>query len=350
MDTFLKKHITRQKNELSHHDQLRFLKRLHHLLTNGYPIIEALDSIAWDKRFSDFATHIMNELTTGASFDQALKKASFHPSITNYLAFAMSNQNLSENIKRSFQMFEQRLIYRSKFRQAIRYPILLLFIFLPILFMLKQIVIPSFIDLYRGTPGSSAILVIAMTLIDWLLLLLIITTAALCIFAIGWNYFKRNIPIDKQVTFYARLPIYRNFLTVQTSFLFATQFSTLIQTGLPFKAILQQMMYQKKQPLISYYARLMTAQLTEGRQLPSLLSQLRFLDTPLANIFQKDSNTATLEKDLNVYAESLMEETERRILKMLTYIQPVFFIIIGCFVLFIYMTLMWPMFQLIKTI
>ena len=114
--------------------------------------------------------------------------------------------------------------------------------------------------------------------------------------------------------------------------------------------ILEQMMKQKKQPIISYYSSLMINLLIRRRHLSTLLSQFRFLEKPLTDIFQKNNNTETLEMDLMVYAEVLMEETERKIVRMMTYIQPVFFIIIGCFVLFIYLTLMWPMFQLIKTI
>ncbi|SHG68410.1 MULTISPECIES: competence type IV pilus assembly protein ComGB [Virgibacillus] len=349
MDIFLK-HPLKKHNKLSNQQQLRFLKRLNHLLTNGYPLIEALNSIAWTKPFSNLSEKIIFELKNGATFDQALQKSAFHPSITNYLSFSMSNENLQGNIQRCYKMFEQKLKYNSKFKQAIRYPILLLTIFLPILILLKQVVLPSFIDLYQGIPGSSTILVITISLIDWLLLLCIITFITVCILALSWQRMKRSISIERQIKLYTRIPIYRAFLTTQTSFLFATQFSTLIQTGLSFKAILQQMMHQKKHPLIAHYAKLMTAQLREGRQLPALLSQFDFLDKPLANIFQKDSNTATLKMDLHVYAEGLMEEMETNMLKLITYIQPMFFIIIGCFVLFIYITLMWPMFQLIKTI
>jgi competence protein ComGB len=156
--------------------------------------------------------------------------------------------------------------------------------------------------------------------------------------------------MDKQIQLYERIPFYRSYLRLQTSFMFASQFSTLIKTGLSFKDILEQMTKQKKQPIISYYSSLMINQLSEGRHLSTLLSQFRFLEKPLTDIFQKNNNTETLEMDLMVYAEVLMEETERKIVRMMTYIQPVFFIIIGCFVLFIYLTLMWPMFQLIKTI
>jgi competence protein ComGB len=350
MASLLKRHFLTSKNELTDDEQLRLLKRLHRLLETGYPLIEALEVISWDKQLRYSAKEIMNILTYGKSLDQALQLTSFHPSITSYLSFAKSNQNLQENIKRCCDMFERRQTYTRKFKHVIRYPVILFIIFVPILFLLKQAVIPSFIELYKGTPGSSPILVISLWLIDLLGVLLIVLLLLIFAVAVFWKIYRQRLEMDKQIQLYERIPFYRSYLRLQTSFMFASQFSTLIKTGLSFKDILEQMTKQKKQPIISYYSSLMINQLSEGRHLSTLLSQFRFLEKPLTDIFQKNNNTETLEMDLMVYAEVLMEETERKIVRMMTYIQPVFFIIIGCFVLFIYLTLMWPMFQLIKTI
>lgn len=80
------------------------------------------------------------------------------------------------------------------------------------------------------------------------------------------------------------------------------------------------------------------------------MSQLHLLDKHLISIFQQDTDMEALEMDLSVYAELLMEDIEAKTLKILTWVQPIFLIIIGGLIIFIYISLMWPMFQLIKTV
>ncbi|MBR7797794.1 type II secretion system F family protein [Virgibacillus sp. AGTR] len=350
MDTFLKHIINKHKKTMTPDTQLRFLKRLHRLRINGYSLIDALTVIAWDNELECAAKQIKQALENGYSMEEAMQLVSFHPSITSYLLFARSNQNLEDNLSKCIDMYEYRLQYIQKFQQIIRYPLILCCIFIPLLFILKQSVLPSFLDLYESSPGSSASIVLAMLILDWLGIIFFLSIIAALTFSIFWKFYKPRISIENQIKLYNRLPLFRTYLKLQTSFLFANQFSSLIKTGISFKDILIQMNNQDKQPIICYYANLMKEQLAKGMQLPTLLSQFTFLEKKLTNIFQKNSNTETLEKDLSIYAQILMEEFQRKMLQIITYIQPIFFIIVASFILFIYITLMLPMFQLIKSI
>src|SRR5690625_6991734 len=74
-----------------------------------------------------------------------------------------------------------------------------------------------------------------------------------------------------------------------------------------------------------------------------------FFDRQLASIFEENVENEALAKDLAIYAELTTEELQRRVIQMLTLIQPLFFHLLACFVVFIYITLLWPKFQLIQT-
>jgi len=146
------------------------------------------------------------------------------------------------------------------------------------------------------------------------------------------------------------LPVYRKITKLQTSFHFAIHFSTLLKTGMPYKDILDHMTEQKQLPVLSHYSLMIKKELTKGIPIASIISQFSLLEKQLTNIFQNTQNTGALEKDLTIFAELLTEEIERKTIKTITYIQPVFFSILAGFIMFIYITLMWPMFQLIQTI
>lgn len=351
MDIYLKKmFLTIRKQKLSKEIQLRFLQRLNRLLTNGYPLLAALEIIKWDKQMINPAEKIIFSLKNGKSIDQAFSQASFHHTITSYLYFVRANGDLQGSIVKCIEMYEHRMKYMKKFQQIVRYPLILIFIFSILLYFIKQSVLPSFVDLFQTSTEASATVVLSIMIIDYLGILVIVFAVVFLIGLVIWNFTKQKVTTGKQIKLYYAIPFYRKFLKLQTSFLFATHFSNLLKTGMSFKEILQQLSNQKKLPFIAYYSQLMSAELSQGLHVTNLISQFTLLERQLSTIFQKNVDVHALEKDLTVYAELLMEEIERKIIRAITFVQPVFFIILASFIIFIYITIMWPMFQLIKTI
>src|SRR5699024_4597175 len=116
------------------------------------------------------------------------------------------------------------------------------------------------------------------------------------------------------------------------------------------KDTLQNMSKQTKLPIVSYYTSLIMNQLANGFLIVHLLDNLTFIDKQLANVFHNNTNAETLAKDLAVYAEFLNEDMERKIMRIITMIQPIFFVFLACFIILVYVTLMWPMFQLIQSV
>ncbi|WP_249871109.1 competence type IV pilus assembly protein ComGB [Oceanobacillus saliphilus] len=348
MDLFLKRFTTH--NKLNSDLQLRFLQLLHRLLSNGYSLLEALETIKWNKELHQTAELITESFRDGMSVDEAFEKAAFHPSITSYLYFVRGNGDLEGTISKCAAMYEHRMKYIKKFQQVSRYPFILFFIFFLLMYFIKWSVLPSFQDLFRTSSEASFTIFVSILVIDILgsvlFILLIVTLIAIII----WNVTKKRLPIEKQLKVYESIPIYRSILKLQTSFHFAAHFGSLLKTGMSFREILQHMSKQTRLPIIAYYSQQMNTELSKGLHIASLLSVFTFLENQLTAIFHKNVDVHALEKDLNIYSELLMEEIQRKITKNITLIQPVFFLILACFVIFIYITLMWPMFQLIKTI
>ncbi|KPH71781.1 competence type IV pilus assembly protein ComGB [Oceanobacillus caeni] len=350
MDLSLKKlylnYRLRPNNEL----QLRFLKRLSRLLKNGYPILTALEKIKWDSHLSTYATKIIDSLKNGETIDQAFENVHFHPTITSYLFFVRANNDLEGNLEKAIQMFQQRITHTKKFKQIIRYPLILIFIFSTLLFFIKESVLPTFVEIFDSNYHSNSSIHYTVTLIDFVTTFIIISILVFSFCFILWYFIQQKLSIQKQLKIYLKIPLYRYYLKIQTSYFFASHFSSLLKTGMSFKEILQHMANQPKLPIISYYSTLLTNELSQGIHLSFVLSQLHLLDKHLISIFQQDTDMEALEMDLSVYAELLMEDIEAKTLKILTWVQPIFLIIIGGLIIFIYISLMWPMFQLIKTV
>ncbi|GAA0602539.1 hypothetical protein GCM10009001_19370 [Virgibacillus siamensis] len=351
MDISIRKFIWLANKKMMSNDlQLRFLKRMVRLLDNGYTLVEALEIIKWDKQLDQVASTIVTSLKNGRTFDEALENTGrFSRAITSYLYFIRANGDIRQSIEKCNAMFEQRIRYTKKFQETIRYPIILLFVFGLLIYFVKQSVLPSFIDLFNNSGGSSTVY-ISIIVIDVLTKFMMIFGILLVAGILFSKGIKHKISIEKQIMIQRSIPVYRNYKKLHTSFLFATHFSSLLKTGMSIKEILSVMRNQNKLPILSYFSTLMTDELNKGIYITNLLENLPLIDKQIAVIFQKNADVNALEKDLEMYAAVLTEELNRKIMKILTYLQPAFFLILASLIILIYVTLMWPMFQLIKTI
>lgn len=331
-------------------EQLTFLKRLHRLLKRGYPLNEALQVISWDKRMKQPSTIIYDSLFSGKYLDEALSKAKFHKLIVMYVYFVRINGDLLSSLSKSIYMFEQRIISIQKFKRVSRYPLFLMVIFIFLLMLIKQFILPSYIEMFQMHANSVKTVEWTLFLFNFFFSALLFITITVIVLFIFWNYNKRNLPVEKQLQIYYYIPIYREYVRMQTSFYFATHVSLLLKTGMSIKNIIEHMEKQRELPIIRHYASIMMGHLSKGYYLDELLQTLPFIDPRLANIFQKHHNKEELEKDLATYADFIAENLEQKTKKIIMYIQPTTFAFLGIFIIIIYFSLLWPMFQLIESI
>lgn len=348
MVSFLKENFKRVglKDEL----QLRFLQRLQRALSNGYPLLEALDTIRWDQRLDETATQIIDMLKSGLALDDVLEKTKFHPSICSYLHLSRHSENLSDSLDKCISMFQRRCEYLRKFQQLSRYPLILLIVFSLILFFVKKNVLPAFLDLFQTSSQASTTVTISLFVIGFLINMAVVTVVLGISGVLLWKYAEKKISIETRIRIYRSIPIYRTYLRMNTSFQFASHLSAMLKTGMALKDILISLSKQMKSPIIAHYTSILTTELSKGMQLHQVLPGLFFLDNQMTAIFHKHADMSALEKDLTVYTDFLMEELHRKIIKAITTVQPVFFIGLALLIIFIYVSLMWPMFQLIQSI
>lgn len=348
MASFLKR-LFKRKKKLPEELQLRFLKRMHRFLSNGYPLQDTLEAIAWDKDLQPLSNSFLERLKQGLKLDDIFERSGFHPSIHAFLSFVHANSNLIDAIGKCTEITEQRFKNMKKFKVTIRYPFMLLILFSIILFFINHQILPSFQSLLQSSTQALTTVTILKLLLDLFQFIVLILALLILTLYFTWKKVRKNIPIEEQLKFLRRIPIYYRYLRIQTSFQFATHFSSLLKAGLSLKEILYELEQQQRLPILSYYAQLLTNNLKRGFHISYFLEELPFIENQLAAIFQKNANIKMLEKDLTLYSDLLLEEMERIIIQTITFIQPIFYIVLGVFIIFIYISLMWPMFQLINT-
>ncbi|MFC4558799.1 type II secretion system F family protein [Virgibacillus kekensis] len=319
-------------------------------MKNGYPLVDALEIIKWDSQLEQISAAVINSLKSSDTLDEALEKERFNSTITSYLYFVRANGDIQLSIAKCILMYEQRIYFMKKLQDTTRYPAILFIIFVAMLYLVKQLVLPSFADIFLLSNGTTSAVTLAVSFIDFFGILAAILIFLFIILVLTWQLYKRNFPIENRISVYRLIPIYYKYKRMQTSQLFASHVSSLLKTGMSIKEILHIMADQRKQPILSYYATLLESELSRGFFINNLLAELPMFDKQLSVIFHRNTDVEALEKDLVVYTELITDEMHRRIAKLITWIQPIFFIVLAGFIVFIYAALMWPMFELINTI
>ncbi|MDL4841559.1 competence type IV pilus assembly protein ComGB [Aquibacillus rhizosphaerae] len=345
-----KKYLQNKRTKLPIQEQHKFLSQLHRLLENGYTLTNALEVIQWDHRWVEKASSISNTLKQGKPLNQALFQANFDEKIVSFMYFAMAHGDLKTSLKQCCLMLQQQLDFIKKFKQSTRYPLVLFLLFIILLYFVKNSVYPSFIQLFSSTGQSSLFNKISISIIDILFNGIFVGSIIVIGFFLYWMVKKDKLDAEEQINIYKKIPIIRTFQRLNTTFLFSIHLSSLLYAGISLKQSLHILKANPNIPIISFYSDLLINELQKGHPLTSALPSCYLLENELSSIFQKNSNNDDLVVDLTMYAEFLMNYMEEKMKKIISLIQPIFFIVMAALIIFIYLSLMLPMFQLIQNI
>lgn len=352
MDIFRKKTLFFESSSprLRERQQLVFLKRLHQLLLDGYPLLSALQSLHWDQKMSEVVDVIVSKLKVGYFLDEAFDKAGFHEIIVSTLYFIRINGEVINNFEQSIQIFDQHILNKQKISQVIRYPFILTAIFFVLIYFIKTSILPSFIQFFQMNASDTESVFLFISIINIIVNGFFVLVLIIFVCYLSSLWLRRKLTTRQKVFLISKTPILKYFIKMKTTFYFANYFGTFLKVGMSFKDILNHMEQQKKLPVISFYALQLSQCLSQGYDISGKINELDLLDKQLVEIFYKNINHQSLEQDLRSFANILYDTFQQKLLRMITLIQPVFFVILACFIIFIYATLMWPMFEFIKSI
>ncbi|GGC91587.1 ComG operon protein 2 [Thalassobacillus devorans] len=345
LDTFLTKFFPNPATKnLPYPLQLQFLERMSRLLNKGYPLLEALEIVTWDERFADITAEIIKELKNGRPIDVCLKKSGFSKNVVSFLYFARIHSNLDEVFHQCSTMLQLDRTYVNKFKQVIRYPIFLSIFLVIMLVVMDQTIFPALLDLFRSGQESIG-LQIAVNLVSFVIGTSKVFLLLLIFLALLWKFKHKKLSINSQIKLFEKIPLIRDYQKIKLTFLFATHFHSILSTGTSMKEALHVISSQNHYPLLAHHSLHILHQLEEGATLAQAIHQCPLFRAELTTIFHKTADLTTMTRDLAVLAEMLTEMTKQKLNKALELIQPIFFVIIAVFILFIYGSIMLPMYQ-----
>jgi competence protein ComGB len=343
INSFKKMQLTNSKIPLE--KQYAFIYRLKQLIDHQYNLHDAMAIIQWDKEFAKVSDSIIQHLLNGHSLAQSLHVVQFDSTIVQFLTIASQHGNLSQNLNDCCQLLKQQIDFIKRFKQLSVYPLILLTVFLIILVTLKVYIFPSFQSLIGTSSGSDSSFTIALTLIDGFLYGII---TIILFSVIGYLLFKathQSISIQIKIKILNRIPILFPYLRMRITFLFGTHLTSLLQTGIQLNDCFKLLVTSNINPFLSYYIVKIDEHLRHGYRLDTILPTMSLFESELTNIMQKDYNSQQLHQELHLYANFLLAKMEQVMQKWLKIIHPIFLSILASLIIFVYLSLMLPMFD-----
>jgi competence protein ComGB len=332
-------------------DRANFLLRVGYCLDKGFTLHEAM--ILQQPEASPTARKTIDEmihhLEKGESLPQVFVLANFPNEITCFLHFSNQTGTLAKGLIEAGTLLEAQVSRRRKVEQLLRYPLFLFWILSVMGFIIIKHILPSFNELYRSMSLS-------LPLVSRLLLTLgthfsffvtILALAGLTSLLLFWGL-KRLLTLDQQLGLLLRVPILSYLIKLSLTSTFTTHFGSLLKVGMPINQAFLVMASQTFHPFLQEEGALITKKLTEGHSLPHILSDRPFYTKDLATVVRNGAASQRLGIVLSDYSQLLFKTLEERLLRYILFIQPFFFFLFGGFILTLFLSILLPMFHLMK--
>src|SRR5699024_7197881 len=198
-----------------------------------------------------------------------------------------------------------------------------------LLIALNRYILPMFLQLFQSNASSSKSLLLSISLMQFFtttVLVFVITTLLLTFL---WKRYKSRIPVETQLHLYKKIPIYRSFFTLYTTYYLVTYISMYLKASLPMKKVIEQLEKHDRLIVLAHYGKEIRIQLEAGQSLEAAVGQLYFIDDRTKTLFSQTLNDHTFEKELSIYAIFLGDKIKSKMGRILQLIQPVVFTLVA---------------------
>lgn len=332
-------------------EQGHFLKRTGDLLSRGYPLSEAIESLIFQlpsKRKQEIS-QCLSELKEGYPFYQILSNMDFNKSLIGYVFFAEQHGGLASAFQEGSEMILKRGKDLEKLKKLIAYPLFLTIVTGILFIFVENILLPRFSSLFvsmKLKPNFFTNVVYFFG--DFLPFIMILTIFILLIF-LGYYLlkFRKHSPIDQKRKITA-IPLAGSFFRLYHTHFFAVQLSYLLSGGLSVYEALSLFERNDKQPFYREIGAVLKSSLRKGEKLEDILLYFPFFERELSSIIRHGQKNGRLDQELIFYSRyclSMLEEKTERVLKI---VQPLLYLFIGFLIISMYLAVMLPMFHLLE--
>lgn len=342
-----------RKHKWSLQEQSHFLKRIGELLSRGYPLSEALESIFYQlsHRKKIQIRECIADLREGYPFYQILSKLQFNKYLIGYVYFAEQHGGLALAFQEGSEIMLKRDRDLQKLKKLLFYPFFLIVMTIVLFFFVDYLILPRFSSLFSSLKLSpnffmKSVIIFGNVLPIFIWLVLFSFLSVSIFYFVKFSHYSSI----RQKSILSALPIVGHFLRLFYTHYFSLQISYMLSGGLSIHEALSLFEKNEKKSLYQELGVEIKMSLRKGEKLEDILLKYSFLERDLPHIIQHGQKNGKLDQELFFFSKHCLDLIEERSAKLLKTIQPFLYSVLGFMIVSMYLAVLLPMFQLLEGI
>jgi len=346
-----------QKRKPSLQELATFTQQLANLLNSGMPLTVALNSMTHLESKgipAEVSRDLKQEVSEGRGLSDAMARQPriFSDLYVNMVRAGEQSGSLVEVLRRMANHLQQFAEVQTKFTSALIYPAMVCCVGLVIIAFFMTVVLPQFVVIFNGfnvqLPLPTRILIGSSRFVKgywWLLALLAVIAVIL---------FKRFQTSEegarKLDEWKMKLPVFGKVVKLNLFGQFARTLGTLLQNGVPVLTALKITEQVMTNRLIQEAISQTRDAVTDGKTLAQPLAHSRLFPQLMVDLVRIGEETGDVPGALNNLADTYESELQIALRVMTNLIEPVLIIIMAVIVVFLLVSILLPLFQLVSHI
>lgn len=329
-------------------EQIYLLETISHLLNQGFAIDDIL-CLCKIYDHTSFIEEIETELLHGLTLEEALLKTKLPALFKEYFSFFQNDFSLSDALDKSLYICKRQEAIKKQLRQKLSYPlfmIVFLFIFsiFIILYLLPQVEI-LFIEFDIKMSFMTQFVFILFKIIPIFLFLsitLLFFIIAIVIFAIKKQRFQY---IDFFIT---HTNLIQNVMKQYYSIKFAIYYNELLENHYDASTIIDILYHRINDSDIQMIVYELYQELVKGYTLEEVIKKFDYFDSGFKKFFSIMMADHFEKKKLNDYIHYSINKIELHISRSIKIFIPLTYGFVACFVIFVYISIIIPMMNVVN--
>ncbi len=335
-----------------------FTQQLANLLHAGMPLtmaLQSMTSLSTKGIPSDVSRQLKQDVTEGRSLSDAMGRQSnvFPPLVVNMVRAGEKSGALEEVLRRQAGHFERFADVQSKFKSAMIYPVIVLFVGVGLVIFFMTALLPKFMNLFESIqgfelPATTKLLINLSRFLThwwWLLLLVALGLGLVYVRYRATEAGKRAIDRLKM-----NLPVFGRVVRLNLFGQFARTLGTLLRNGVPVLEALRITEQVLPNVVVGEAIARTREAVTDGKTLAQPLASSGIFPQLMIDLLRIGEETGDIPGSLENVAETYERELTLGLRAMTNLIEPVMIVGIAIIVGFLLMSVMSAMFAITQNL
>ena len=323
-----------------------FAESLSRLLEGGIPILRALEGLeasCGNPRFEKFLKQVREDVQQGTGFSNALESTRAVPGYFSQIVYAGEISGTVARVLAELAGYlEKEEALKSRIREAVAYPALILLMGFTTLGVLLEVVIPKLAVVYKDFGAelpfiTRIILGLSGLFFPVLILLLIITASAV------WLFLKKKETLN--ILFY-KLPVSGGFFRSCVLIQFSRLLSLLLESGIPVLEAMNLVEKTFSSAFLKADISRLRQELQDGGGFSSGLKNIGWMDPLSKMLASAGVESGRLPASFAQIARDSQVQFESRLQMAIKVLEPGLILVIGLIVGFIVIGTVLPIFDI----